>query len=122
VDALVEHIKLYKFFTLQHSNSNVKSPGLGYHAIKYARRFNMRIFLIVAVLVGFVVGVVLGCASSKDVAAVQAAPGDAKFQVVAGNRTDGNVVFLRYDVQTGEGWTWAPMGSREWVSLIEMGE
>lgn len=79
----------------------------------------MRAYLIIAVLIGFVVGVVLGCASSKDVPEVQAATGDINFQVVAGMKADGNAVFLRYDVHTGDSWTWAPIGARNWVPLID---
>lgn len=80
----------------------------------------MRTYLIAAVLFGFVVGVVLGCASSRDVpVAVAGEVAGAKYQVVAGTKADGNTVFLRYDVNSGEAWTWAPTGARNWVPLTE---
>ena len=79
----------------------------------------MRTYLIAAVLVGFVVGAVLGCASSKDVPAAVAEGVQGKYQVVTGMRDDGNTVFMRYDVNTGESWTWAPTVERNWGALAE---
>ena len=80
----------------------------------------MRTYVIVAVLFGFIVGIALGCATSRDVpVAVAEGIAGAKYQVVAGTKSDGNTVFLRYDVSTGEAWTWAPVGARNWVPLIE---
>ena len=78
----------------------------------------MRMYLIAAVLVGFAVGVVLGCASSKDVQVAAADGAGTGVQVVAGSREDGNTVFLRYNVQTGESWIWAP-GGASWSPLSE---
>ena len=78
----------------------------------------MRTYLIAAVLVGFIVGAVFGCASSKDVPMASADGTGTGFQVVAGSRSDGNSVFLRYNVQTGDSWIWAP-GGASWAPLSE---
>lgn len=79
----------------------------------------MRRYMIAAMLVGFIVGVAFGCASDKDAPIAAAEGAQGNYQVVSGMRDDGNTVFLRYDVNTGESWTWAPTSARNWVPLAE---
>ncbi len=79
----------------------------------------MRKYLIAIVLVGFLVGVIIGCAVENKAPEVSAAVEGAKFNVVVGQNENLKPVFMRYDTQTGETWTWVPGGTVYWVPLKE---
>jgi len=80
----------------------------------------MRTYVIVAVLIGFIVGIALGCATSRDVpAAIAEGVSGGKYQVIAGPKSGGNTIFLRYDVNSGQAWSWTPGVGRSWVPLTD---
>ena len=78
----------------------------------------MQKYVFIIVIIGFIAGAVIGCTAAKQEPVVAVENG-IDFQVVVGQNEKGKPVFMRYDVNSGESWTWVPGGTTHWVPLGE---